>query len=84
MEPRRGRRGEERRLERWSSVDQPRGAYVLIVAGPDTRLGTVTVPGNFGPLQHHECSECRIMDSGVAETSRNKKCNVTSAIEEDT
>ena len=84
MELRRGRRGEETRRERWSSVDQPRGAYVLIVARPDTRLGTVTVPGNLGPPQHHECSECRIMDSGVVENSRNKKCNVTSAIGEDT
>ena len=84
MELRRGRRGEESRLEIWSSVGQPRGASVLIVAGPDTRLGTATVPGNFGPLQHHECSECRTMDSVVAETNRNKKCNAINAIGEDT
>ena len=84
MELRRGRRGEESLLERWSSVDRHRLAFVIIVAGPDTGLGTATVPGNFGPLEHHECSECRTMDSVVAETNRNKKCNATNAIGEDT
>ena len=84
MERRRGRRGEESRLVIWSSVGQLRGASVLIVAGPDTRLETATVPGNFGPLEHHACRECRTMDSVVAATNRNRKCNVINAIGEDT
>ena len=73
MELRRGRQGEESQIGRWSSVDRHRGASVIIVAGPDTGLGTATVPGNFGPLQHHEYSECKTMDSVVEEPNRNKK-----------